>query len=488
VKKSSLDAYYLFIAPPSMEELEKRLRGRGTEKEESIIKRLSAAQGEMDYGSKEGNFDVVLTNNNLEKTKEEMIAKFIKWYPDLLGEDSNINNQNGVAKDEDEDIPPPIVDPLSFPKNDEGLKALLSEIDKDCPLDGYTSNELHYQASNIYIAAGKTLDIPLPPIEKDGSKINWTVTVQDDYNEKLDVDFGLVVIVDGEDVVAREMGRILSPSADDSTEGNDGEKVSAKGKFTVANSAPVRVVIKLDNSYSWLKGKKVSYSFTITSPVDDNMIQRSLRAKSVLPNILEGQKELTSKKENELSRAEALGRMQDEMKEKLEGLTPERIKQSIEAIKKRADEAEEEAKVKANEIKDALSVVKKEEQAIDECTTSIKALEEECARLKAKWEKLKVERKAHEEEKVKKEKEAEEYKEMRIKLQEEIQQKKEDEQTKLKELDSIESERTLLQGNLDDLEKEKKARKEDEQKYAAELKFLSKQEADVKLRFIDVKK
>ena len=144
--------------------------------------------------------------------------------------------------------------------------------------------------------------------------------------------------------------------------------------------------------------------------------------------------------------------------------------------------------MKANEIKDALSVVKKEEQAIDECTSSIKALEEECARLKAKWEKLKVDRKAHEEEKVKKEKEAEEYKEMRIKLQEEIQQKKEDEQTKLKELDSIESERTLLQGNLDDLEKEKKARKEEEQKYATELKFLSKQEAEVKLRFIDVKK
>ena len=34
VKKSTLDARYLFIAPPSMEELEKRLRGRGTEAED----------------------------------------------------------------------------------------------------------------------------------------------------------------------------------------------------------------------------------------------------------------------------------------------------------------------------------------------------------------------------------------------------------------------------------------------------------------------
>ena len=60
VKKSDLDALYIFISPPSMEELEKRLRGRGTEKEEDIIKRLGNAQKEMDYGAGEGNFDCVL--------------------------------------------------------------------------------------------------------------------------------------------------------------------------------------------------------------------------------------------------------------------------------------------------------------------------------------------------------------------------------------------------------------------------------------------
>ena len=60
VKKSDLDALYIFISPPSMEELEKRLRGRGTESEDAIIKRLGNAKAEMDYGAGEGNFDCVL--------------------------------------------------------------------------------------------------------------------------------------------------------------------------------------------------------------------------------------------------------------------------------------------------------------------------------------------------------------------------------------------------------------------------------------------
>ena len=60
VKKSDLDALYIFISPPSMEELEKRLRGRGTEKEDAILRRLGNAQTEMDYGAGVGNFDCVL--------------------------------------------------------------------------------------------------------------------------------------------------------------------------------------------------------------------------------------------------------------------------------------------------------------------------------------------------------------------------------------------------------------------------------------------
>tara|TARA_B110000003_G_scaffold123741_1_gene126150 strand:- start:981 stop:1562 length:582 start_codon:yes stop_codon:yes gene_type:complete len=72
VKKSTLDALFVFIAPPSMEELEKRLRGRGTEKEESIQKRLANAAGEMAKTEVDGFFHAVIVNDDLEKAYGEL--------------------------------------------------------------------------------------------------------------------------------------------------------------------------------------------------------------------------------------------------------------------------------------------------------------------------------------------------------------------------------------------------------------------------------
>lgn len=42
------EALSIFIVPPSMEELEKRIRGRNTETEEVVLKRLEKAKGEME--------------------------------------------------------------------------------------------------------------------------------------------------------------------------------------------------------------------------------------------------------------------------------------------------------------------------------------------------------------------------------------------------------------------------------------------------------
>lgn len=72
VKKTALNAKYVFVAPPSFEELERRLRGRGTETEDKIQTRLKNAKGELAYMDKPGFFDLVVVNDDL----EQAYAKF----------------------------------------------------------------------------------------------------------------------------------------------------------------------------------------------------------------------------------------------------------------------------------------------------------------------------------------------------------------------------------------------------------------------------
>ena len=73
VKRSDLGAVFLFIAPPSMEELERRLRGRGTESEEKIGVRLANAQKELSKPKDDPTFfDAVLVNSDLETCYMQM--------------------------------------------------------------------------------------------------------------------------------------------------------------------------------------------------------------------------------------------------------------------------------------------------------------------------------------------------------------------------------------------------------------------------------
>jgi guanylate kinase len=100
VKKSSLKPYYIFIAPPTMEALELRLRGRGTESEEDIQKRLANASDELAYGQSAGNFDHVFINADLKATFDDVVLCMKEWYPQLLdaAADDDVNPENCTSK------------------------------------------------------------------------------------------------------------------------------------------------------------------------------------------------------------------------------------------------------------------------------------------------------------------------------------------------------------------------------------------------------
>lgn len=72
IKQTSLNPMYVFVKPPSIEELEKRLRSRQTETEESLERRLSVARAELEYGEKPGNFDITIVNDDISKAYEKL--------------------------------------------------------------------------------------------------------------------------------------------------------------------------------------------------------------------------------------------------------------------------------------------------------------------------------------------------------------------------------------------------------------------------------
>jgi len=83
IKKSLLDPFYIFIAPPSIRVLEERLRRRGSESEKDIATRINNAMQELAYGEEDGNFDRFLINDNLTKSCEDFLNQIMEWYPHL---------------------------------------------------------------------------------------------------------------------------------------------------------------------------------------------------------------------------------------------------------------------------------------------------------------------------------------------------------------------------------------------------------------------
>ena len=69
VLKIHPDAITIFVHPGSVEELENRLRGRGTESEEALTRRLEVAKGELEASS---HYKNIVYNTSVEQTDDEI--------------------------------------------------------------------------------------------------------------------------------------------------------------------------------------------------------------------------------------------------------------------------------------------------------------------------------------------------------------------------------------------------------------------------------
>lgn len=72
VKHTTLNPRYIFVQPPSLETLEKRLRGRGTEAEDAILNRLAASRRELEYAQQPNAYDRIIINDDLNRAYEDL--------------------------------------------------------------------------------------------------------------------------------------------------------------------------------------------------------------------------------------------------------------------------------------------------------------------------------------------------------------------------------------------------------------------------------
>lgn len=74
VKKAMPEVLTVFLAPPSWEELESRLTGRGTESPEAMERRLATARAEL---AAQNDFDTVVVNSQLESACAELVSLLV---------------------------------------------------------------------------------------------------------------------------------------------------------------------------------------------------------------------------------------------------------------------------------------------------------------------------------------------------------------------------------------------------------------------------
>ena len=88
VRETVPDALFVFLAPPTWEELERRLVGRGTETEAERVRRLDSARIEL---AAEDEFDFTIVNHEVNAAADELVA-LLRLPTEKPGESSTIDD------------------------------------------------------------------------------------------------------------------------------------------------------------------------------------------------------------------------------------------------------------------------------------------------------------------------------------------------------------------------------------------------------------
>lgn len=71
--QKNINYRFIFVRPPDLATLESRLRGRGTEDETSVQRRLARARDEIAYSEMPGVHDKIILNSNLDAAYKELV-------------------------------------------------------------------------------------------------------------------------------------------------------------------------------------------------------------------------------------------------------------------------------------------------------------------------------------------------------------------------------------------------------------------------------
>lgn len=168
LRAAGVDGTYVFVAPPSKEALEERLRGRGTEEKDVIARRVAAAQREVEASGEAGLYDHIVYNADLDMAYGQLKALLepslksvaaLRSVSSALSASATLDREASSSmspaaessKDRDENARPTVVFVLGGPGSGKGTQ---------CSLLVQRFNCVHLSAGDLLRAEQKNQDSP----------------------------------------------------------------------------------------------------------------------------------------------------------------------------------------------------------------------------------------------------------------------------------------------------------------------------------------